>query len=891
MITTYARTFALGSPVVDFTHDASGAAVSSSTTISYTEAETGRSGYLNGAYAGEGAYLGTESGKVKFMISGVTGLVDESKVNVTTLDALSGYSYYYSESGLLKHHIYTAVGSVNLNNGTCPSYISSGTKYYSYDGHYFYSDYDTMLSDYTKGVRTSSVNSGSPFYNYYQFLPFRSTAVYSASQFNTAINNIVSSSSKMRDIGSDLVNCQNKYGTNALLMAGIAANESAWGASNISQTKNNLFGINAVDTNPAGSANSFATVSECITEYSSRYLSKQYLRPGYTYYKGACLGNKSVGMNWHYASDPYWGEKNAATAYRLDTAMGGTDKGRYTIGIKDMLNSFTDLNIRAEASTSSSKIYTTGVSHTYPVIILGESGTFYKIQSDGVLNSSRTGVDSSTGVYDFSKNYGYASKSYITKVISGSGGTITEPENPVTPGKNSIVYSSYVQGQGWQEEVCDKATSGTTGASKQIGAVKIKLNNPSYSGSVEYSVYLNGSGWQDYKADGAVAGNASDTSSIGAIKVRLTGSMEFNYDVYYRAHCQQLGWLGWTKNGSPAGNSDFGYRMEAFEIVLVPKGGAAPGSTDEPYKRYNYLSYSVHAQTYGDLDWVADGESAGTTGESKRLESIMIKLDEDCPYTGGIEYKVHCQTYGWKDWAKDGARAGTTGESKRVEAIMIRLTGDISNKFDVYYRVHAQRYGWLDWAKNGEIAGTTGVSYRLEAIQIVLVDKDCPAPGLTDQPFKQPMIRYQADIGGYTGFHWSSVIDGGGVCGTYGQARGLENIKIQLTSLKPYSGGISYSVYDNAKSKWFPAVSNNQIAGYEEDGHIIGAIKINLTGTMAQKYDVYYRVHCQTYGWLDWAKNGQAAGTGQGKRVEAIQIMLVLKNDYMPGTTTMPFIN
>lgn len=79
--------------------------------------------------------------------------------------------------------------------------------------------------------------------------------------------------------------------------------------------------------------------------------------------------------------------------------------------------------------------------------------------------------------------------------------------------------------------------------------------------------------------------------------------------------------------------------------------------------------------------------------------------------------------------------SGTTGQSKRLEAIQIKLTGDMSNKYDVYYRVHAQTYGWLDWAKNGTSAGTEGLAKRLEAIQIVLVEKGGKAPGNTSNPF------------------------------------------------------------------------------------------------------------------------------------------------------------
>ncbi|MCI9131912.1 hypothetical protein [Thomasclavelia cocleata] len=30
---------------------------------------------------------------------------------------------------------------------------------------------------------------------------------------------------------------------------------------------------------------------------------------------------------------------------------------------------------------------------------------------------------------------------------------------------------------------------------------------------------------------------------------------------------------------------------------------------------------------------------------------------------------------------------------------------------------------------------------------------------------------------------------------------------------------------------------------------------------MANRYDIYYRVHEQDYKWLGWAKNGNSSGT------------------------------
>jgi uncharacterized protein YjdB len=114
------------------------------------------------------------------------------------------------------------------------------------------------------------------------------------------------------------------------------------------------------------------------------------------------------------------------------------------------------------------------------------------------------------------------------------------------------------------------------------------------------------------------------------------------------------------------------------------------------------------------------------------MEGVRIFLSN---IDGGIEYCTHVQDIGWMDWVSGGNVSGTSGQSKRLEAIRIRLTGNAEAMYDIYYRVHAQDTGWMDWAKNGESAGTAGFSYRLEAIQIVLVPKGGEAPGSTARPF------------------------------------------------------------------------------------------------------------------------------------------------------------
>ena len=64
------------------------------------------------------------------------------------------------------------------------------------------------------------------------------------------------------------------------------------------------------------------------------------------------------------------------------------------------------------------------------------------------------------------------------------------------------------------------------------------------------------------------------------------------------------------------------------------------------------------------------------------------------------------------------------------------------------------------------------------------------------------------------------------------------------------------------------------------------AIQIKLTGADAQYFDIYYQVHAQNYGWMNWAKNGESAGTaGHSYRLEGIHIAIVKKDENPPEKT------
>ncbi|AWY97555.1 N-acetylglucosaminidase [Blautia argi] len=412
----------------------------------FIEQETANPGYTNGAYGADAVYLGSANGKYKFMLSGVVGWVKEDEVQVVNLSQVKAVSCYEVKDGKLLHHIVqdmTTPGyATSLNNGPAPSYLEPGTVYYSYDGHYFYTHYGVMVQDYRADQRTNSVNPQEAYYNYFQYLPMRSKSAYTAEELNKALDTIVKPDSKMKSIGEALVKNQNTYGVQGLLMAGIAANESNWGKSSISQKKNNLFGLNATDAAPGENASQYSSVEACIKDFAKGWISEGYLYPEDYRYHGGFLGNKASGLNVKYASDPYWGEKAANIVWRLDSAMGEKDANAHTLAVKEMIpGKHLSVNVRKERNASSTRLYKTGKAANYVVLLREEEPQegFYEIQSDAVLDKGRNTVVKKNGAYHFDAMYAYMSADYLTVVSTKQTGEEQQeqpPQKPETEGEN-----------------------------------------------------------------------------------------------------------------------------------------------------------------------------------------------------------------------------------------------------------------------------------------------------------------------------------------------------------------------------------------------------------------------------------------------------------------------
>lgn len=146
--------------------------------------------------------------------------------------------------------------------------------------------------------------------------------------------------------------------------------------------------------------------------------------------------------------------------------------------------------------------------------------------------------------------------------------------------------------------------------------------------------------------------------------------------------------------------------------VMVLSNGS---SVSETVVNIPDVKYAAYLQSTGMQATVSNGATAGTTGEARRMEGIVI--DSELP----LEYCGHLQSAGWTDWMGNGSYCGTMLIAHRLEAVKIRLKD--SSKYSVTYRVHVQSNGWTSWVKDGEIAGTTGQSKRLEAIEIKIISK------------------------------------------------------------------------------------------------------------------------------------------------------------------------
>ncbi|MEG2909126.1 MAG: glucosaminidase domain-containing protein [Erysipelotrichaceae bacterium] len=418
---------------------------------SFTYENNDLTGYTNGCYGGDGAYIETneDASLFKFKLSGTTGWVKTSDVklyNYFDQNQVKSVNHYIVKDGFLIHK-----GTADLHNESYNLSINIGEAnssyvapiYYSYDAHYFYERYPEMIDDYRNNTYVHSVNSEQPHINYYQYLTHRSLSNYTKDDINWYIENYLGFNGKLKKVndvtyhsqlfhqGKNFINNQNKYGVNAIMMFSLACNESDFGRSSIAYENNNLFGHAAYDASPGASANKYKSVGDSIEIHARLFLSLGYLNPcdgskdgtdlnicmsnPDNRYFGGYFGDKNSGLNVRYASDPYWGEKAAAYYRTFDEVLGNKDHNSEHI----LMLRNESIPIYAQADRKRTLLYrTTKNTPSFVLtkrIVKGETidgnDEWYEIQSDANIENEH--LLSDKGLYVKKNSVGYLHSSYL----------------------------------------------------------------------------------------------------------------------------------------------------------------------------------------------------------------------------------------------------------------------------------------------------------------------------------------------------------------------------------------------------------------------------------------------------------------------------------------------
>ncbi|WP_301107737.1 N-acetylglucosaminidase [Sporosarcina sp.] len=330
-------------------------------------------------------YVNSTDAYVEVELAGVNYYITHDNSRLLPGQTVKKRSYYYTANGSLFHSIYSHnAGSTGVYEvGLAPRFMQDGVHYYSTDGSRF-----TNAAGQQVGTA----------HQYFQYLPMRSKTQYTAEELDayilarlrqleqnssTAIYKDASVKSKLIGLGAELKRVEKEYHVNALHILALAQNESQYGMSAYAQKYNNIFGLYVTDDNP--SKKEFTTVNHNIEELVNVFLNRNYLPPTGGYANGTNFGNKAVGVNVKYASDPYWGAKNAGHMYRIDRMMGGRELANQAkIGLTN-INEIS-LKFRRDPSTSQQYAYSYPKSGM-PMIILDDQlkeAPWIKVRSDYV---------------------------------------------------------------------------------------------------------------------------------------------------------------------------------------------------------------------------------------------------------------------------------------------------------------------------------------------------------------------------------------------------------------------------------------------------------------------------------------------------------------------------
>ncbi|MCG7336512.1 S-layer homology domain-containing protein [Sporosarcina sp. ACRSM] len=340
------------------------------------------------------SYVGSSADRVIVELGGLTFYAKQNEVDLVPTELVTGSDYYeVGRDGVLYHYTYNNISKsyANYSIASAASSMRIGAKYTSLDGVHF------------KEVGSSKTAT---YYPYFQFQSIRYPSTYTGAELDEYINKILvdrqktgiaryqnaPTQSKLIGLGEYLKAVEETHRVNALFILATAIHESDYGISTNAQTKNNIFGIKVFDSDP-DKGEVYASPEKSVDAFIREYMNKNYANPLGGYANGAAPGNKVVGFNVRYASDPNWGSKIAGHMWRIDTFLGKKDYQQADLG-RIIYDGPVGVNVRTSPDATSPKLFSyqqkdpgLNAAFGYPVVIVDETTgadgyKWYKVLSD-----------------------------------------------------------------------------------------------------------------------------------------------------------------------------------------------------------------------------------------------------------------------------------------------------------------------------------------------------------------------------------------------------------------------------------------------------------------------------------------------------------------------------
>ena len=194
-----------------------------------------------------------------------------------------------------------------------------------------------------------------------------------------------------------------------------------------------------------------------------------------------------------------------------------------------------------------------------------------------VIGDPELGITYSTHIQDIGWQ-GFVSDDFVSGT-TGQGRRLEAIKIQLTGTNASlydVYYQVHAQNFGWMDWTKNGMPAGTAGFSYRLEAIRIVIvakdseapgptDNPFVDygtiARVSYQTHVQDIGWQNYVCNGATSGTVGQARRLEAIRVKLENG---EGGIEYRTHVQEYGWLGWISNGDLSGTSGQARRRDGM---------------------------------------------------------------------------------------------------------------------------------------------------------------------------------------------------------------------------------------------------------------------------------------------------------------------------------------